>query len=376
MQFAQVIGQHFLKQQLLNSVKSDQVAHAQLFFGKAGYGPLPIALAFAQYLFCESKSESDSCGTCTNCKRVNSLQHPDLHFSFPITTDDKNKSKHSSFYYKEWRELVQNDPYFDLFDWVRVIDEKKTRNPLIAAEECLEIERLLSLKSFEGGYKIAIIWMPETMNDSGSNRLLKLIEEPPSNTFIFFVAESIDRLLPTIISRTRIYPVPRIDMDTLSDTLKRQFSIDDEQATSLAARVDGDYVEARSSNESIVEQQENRELFIKLMRVCYRKNVNEMLEWSAGISQIGRFRQKVFLEYALHMIRQSLLKNYTGDQLIRVSEEERSFLDNFARYITGNNIFGFIKEFDQAHYHIERNANPKMLFTNLCFQVMRFIHAA
>ena len=120
----------------------------------------------------------------------------------------------------------------------------------------------------------------------------------------------------------------------------------------------------------------NRELFIQLMRVCFKKDVNGMLGWTDAIATQTREGQKLFLKYALHMVRQSILKNYTQEMLTRVSQEEADFLKNFARFITNNNVMDFMQLFNDAHYHLERNAHAKLLFTQLCFQVMRFIHRA
>lgn len=362
-----------MKQQLIHEVQKDQAAHAYLFFGKSGYGALPVALAFAQYILCENKQEADSCGECSSCKKVEDGQHPDLHYTFPLIAANKKLSKE---YYPVWREQLKESAYFDLFEWTMRIDDKKARNPIISTEESTETARILSLKSFEGGYKIMVIWLPELMNAQASNRLLKLIEEPPGKTLILLVSEMVEQVLPTIVSRTRTLSVPRIDIDSLTDACKSTFTIDEETAASLAARVDGDFIEALNIRETLDDQHVNRELFVNLMRVAYRKNVHEMLNWVDSIADIGRIRQKVFVDYSLHMFRQSVLKNYTGDQLVNVSREEHNFLDNFSRFITNNNIFTFMKEFNQAHYHIERNANPRILFTNLCFQVMRSIHAA
>lgn len=373
MQFKEVIGQAFLKQQLVHEIQKDQAAHAYLFFGKSGYGSLPVALAFAQYILCENKQASDSCGECASCKKAMDGQHPDLHYTFPLIASNKKLSKE---YYTVWREQLNESAYFNVVDWTMRIDDKKARNPIISTEESTETARILSLKSFEGGYKIMIIWLPELMNSHASNRLLKLIEEPPGKTIIMLVSEMVEQVLPTIVSRTRTHPVPRIDIDSLTTACKATFHIDAETAASLAARVDGDFIEALNIRDTLDDQHVNRELFVNLMRVAYRKNVHDMLNWVDGIADIGRIRQKVFVDYSLHMFRQSMLKNYTGDQLVNVSREEQTFLDNFARFITGNNIFSFMKEFNEAHYHIERNANPRILFTNLCFQVMRFIHAA
>jgi DNA polymerase-3 subunit delta' len=372
MQFKDIVGQKELKHHLIDEAVSGKISHAQLFLGNPGFGSLPLALAFIQYIFCEKPSKTDSCGICPSCKKVNDLQHPDLHFSFPTV---QALSKKSDGFIKEWRQQLTEKPYFKVNDWLKRIDIKE-RNPIIGTEESLEIIKKLSLKSYEGGYKVMIIWMAELMNPTCSNKLLKILEEPPAKTIFVLVCESMDNMLQTIISRTQTLVVPRIGIDELSQYLRKTKGLSQANADSVAARVDGDLIEATDLLEDQIEQDENREMFIQLMRVCYKKDVIPMMDWGEEMARMTKERQKIFLRYALHMFRQSILKNYTENQLTRVSDEEEGFLQKFARFITGNNILDFMETFNDAHYHIERNANAKILFTNLCFKVMRYIHFA
>lgn len=372
MQFSTIVGQKDLAQHLIDEVNNEKISHAQMFLGKPGYGSLPIALAFVQYLFCENKSETDSCGECASCRKVEKLQHPDLHFSFPTV---QTLTKTSNAALPEWREQLSENPYFDLNTWIKKIDVKE-RKPIISVSESEDIIKKLSLRSYEGGYKVMIIWMAEEMNVSCANKLLKIIEEPPDKTLFILLAESQEYMLQTIISRCQIVKIPRIKTEEMSSHLKTTLNVGGGNADSVASRVEGDLIEALEFLGDHEEQDENRRQFIQLMRVCYKKNVLDMIQWSEEISSASREQQKVFLKYALHMFRQSMLRNYTEDHLTRVSEEEDQFLDKFAQFISGNNVFDFMKTFNEAHYHIERNANSKILFTNLCFNVMRYIHGA
>lgn len=374
MQFRDVVGHEELKRQLINEVNKDKISHAQLFLGKPGFGGLPLALAFVQYLYCEDKKETDSCGECASCKKVQGLIHPDLHFSFPIVLA-VDKSKLSDTFIQPWREQIMENPYFDLNDWVKKIDSKE-RKPVIGTEQSQEIIRKLTLKSYEGGYKVMFIWMAEEMNPTCSNKLLKILEEPPARTLFILLTESSEQLLPTIISRTQPLRVPRVDSLDVEVFLKKKLNIGASSAESIISRAEGDLIEARRIAEAHADQDANRESFVQLMRVCFKRDVIAMMDWAEDLSSMNKERQKLFLVYALHMFRQSLLKNYTDDQLTRVSNEENEFLDNFSRFVTGNNIFDFSKSFNNAHYYLERNANPKILFTDLCFNVMRFIHKA
>lgn len=372
MQFSNVIGHHDLKRHLIDEINNNKVSHAQLFLGKPGFGPLPLALSFVQYLFCENKTATDSCGECHSCKKVSKLQHPDLHFSFPTV---QAISKISNPLLQDWRDLINETPYFDLTTWVKKTDSKE-RKPIISVHESEEIIKKLSLKSFEGGHKVMIIWMADQMNPQCANKLLKIIEEPPEKTLFILVAESQDKMLQTTLSRTQIVTVPRISIEDLSSFLQQKFKINSNNADSVASQVDGDVLEASHHIEGHVDGENNRELFIQLMRVCYKKSVLDMLDWADEIAKSNRNKQQAFLTYALHMFRQSMLSNYTENHLTRVSDEEEQFLSNFSKFITGNNVFKLMETFNDAHYHLERNANPKILFTNLCFQVMRYIHVA
>jgi DNA polymerase-3 subunit delta' len=372
MQFSAVVGQTELVNHLIDEVNNEKVSHAQLFLGKPGYGSLPLALAFVQYLFCENKQAKDSCGECPSCRKVEKLQHPDLHFSFP-TVQALTKTSDSAL--GEWREQLTENPYFDLNMWIRKVDVRE-RKPIISVHESEGIIKKLSLRSYEGGYKVMIIWMAEEMNPSCANKLLKIIEEPPNKTLFILLAESQEYMLQTILSRCQIVKVPRIKIEDMSAHLKTNLNVGSGNADSVASRVEGDLIEATEFLGDHAEQDANREQFIQLMRVCYKKNVLDMIQWSEEISAVSREQQKVFLKYALHMFRQSMLRNYTEDHLTRVSEEEDQFLGKFSQFISGNNVFDFMKTFDEAHYHVERNANPKILFTNLCFNVMRYIHVA
>ncbi|MDX1444606.1 DNA polymerase III subunit [Lishizhenia sp.] len=372
MQFKDVVGHKALKEHIINEVKEDRVSHAQLFFGKAGYGPLPMVLAFVQYMFCQNPTADDSCGICPSCRKVGKLEHPDLHFSFPTV---QTLSKTSDGMLKEWRQQVIEQPYFNLYNWIERIDDKK-RKPIIGVSESVEILRKLTLKSFEGGKKVMVIWMADEMHVSCSNKLLKIIEEPPKDTVFFLISESVENILPTINSRTQNVHIPRIDEDDLMRYLLQNRLTTEASVSSIGLRAEGNLIEAVDLSGAHEQKDVNREYFVSLMRVCYKKDVKSMLGWAEELAQLGRERQKNFLKYGLYMIRQSMMKNYTDDLLMRCSDEEADFLAKFARFITGNNVMDFCELFNDAHYNVERNANPKILFTNITFEIMRYIHRA
>ena len=372
MQFQQIIGQTTLKQELIQEINSGKIAHAQLLQGPAGYGGLALALAFSQYLFCTDRGENDSCGRCASCQKVQQLQHPDLHFVFPVVL---SIGKTSDLFLADWRAQLQQSAYFDLFDWTERIDSK-LRKPIIGTEESKEIIRKLSLKGYEGGYKVMIIWQPEEMNADCANKLLKILEEPPAKTLFLLVSEDASKLMITIQSRTQLIRVPKISTDDLSTYLQQTKSQTRTNADAIAAFADGSVLAAMSFLATSDDQDQQRNQFIQLMRVCYKKEVLAMMNWADDIASIGKERQKLFIQYALHMMRQSILTNYTGDVLTKVSSEEAAFLEKFAPFISGNNIREFMSTFDAAYFQIDRNANARILFTQLCFQTMRYIHQA
>ena len=372
MQFKDVIGQIHAKTHLIDEVNRNRVSHAQLFMGNPGYGGLPLALAFSQYLLCQDKQDNDSCGVCPSCQKVTRLQHPDLHFSFPTVLTLGNKS---DMFLPQWREKITENPYFNLNQWTLYLDEKG-RKPIIGTDESQEIIKKLSLKSFEGGYKIMLIWMAQEMNTTCANKLLKILEEPPDKTLFLLIVDNADSILPTIISRTQLLKLVKLDDELVASELQHQFQLNKDTAISQASLANGDWIEAVSLNSQSLQKDVNRELFVSCMRVCYKKDVLSMINWAEKLAGESKENQKNFLKYALHMFRQSILNNYVGSQLTRVSAEEADFLKNFARFITGNNIQELMNEFSDAHYHLERNAHAKILFTDLCFKVMRLIHFA
>lgn len=369
MQFKDVIGQNELKQQLIHEVKHDRISHAQMFVGKSGYGGLPLAFAFIQYLFCENRNDFDSCGQCVSCQKVSKLQHPDVHYSFPVV---QAITKTSDSLYKEWREQVINEPYFDLEMWTDKIDPKG-RSPIISTEESQNIIKKLALKSFEGREKICLIWLPEKMNASCANKMLKVLEEPPKDTLFIMVGQSMDEMLPTIISRTQFIQVRGLNQNDIATKLQAKYGLMEQDALSLASFSEHDFIRAEHLAKQDSSEQSYRDQFIQWMRLCYGKDVIGMMNWSESIAAQGKNTQISFLNYALHMMRQSILSNYTGADLLTVSDAEYQFLMKFGKFITNSNIADLNAQLSDAQYHIERNANAKILFTHLSFQVMKLL---
>ena len=372
MQFSDVIGQQSLKEELIREIKSERVSHAQLFSGKHGHGALSLALAFTRYILCENKQETDSCGECHSCKQMNNFVHPDVHFVYPIILLNE---KLSNSCLPEWRGQLIKSSYFDLLDWTNLIDTKE-RKATIGSEESLDIQKKLSLKAYQGNYKVMIIWCADEMTPKCANKLLKILEEPPPYTLFILATENHQKLLPTIQSRTQTTIIPRISLIDLTHQLIDIHGLEERTAKTIAAFSDGNYIRALELVNDDASNIIYRDQFMSLMRCTYKKDVIAMLDWAEELAATSKERQKLFILYSLHMLRQSLVNNYIGMDSLPVSDEEASFINKFSPYISGNNISDFLKTFDEAYYHIERNAFAKLLFTQICFQTMRYIHQA
>lgn len=371
MQFKDVIGHSEIKEMLIKNVQQNQIPHALLFLGQLGRGSLPLALAFVQFLMCQNKTENDSCGECSECNRIAKLEHPDVHYSFP-TVQAITKTAEPEF--PLWKESVQSNPLMNLNDWIEISDDKG-RRPIISVWESEAIIKKLTLTAFEGGYKIYFIWCADEMHSVCANKLLKIIEEPPKKTLFILLSESENKILPTILSRTQIIKVKPLPNEVMTAYLSQKNQFSEELIESVVARTDGDLSIANklaSSNEENI----YFSYFVELMRFCYNKKVVAMLDWADTISKLGKEEQKQFINYAIYMIRQSLMRNYTEGRLAQTAEEEAQFLIKFARFISGNNVMDFYRLFNDAHYNIERNAHSKLLFTNITFEIMRYIHRA
>lgn len=367
MLFKDLIGREDLVSHLTHTVQNGRVSHAQMFLGNEGVGGIPFALAYTRYLLCENRSETDSCGACRNCIRMDKLEHPDVHFSFPVQLVSK-KVDVSDDVIPLWRELLQENPYFSLDDWY---DKQLGNNKqgTIGTKEAENIVKKLSLKSFEGGYKVLIMWLPELMNSSASNKLLKIIEEPPAKTLFILVSENQDRIISTILSRTQLVKILPPKEEHIANYLSEKFDLPKEDAQNFA------HLSERNVSHAIhlIKHSEsatfNIENFIQWMRICYKRDVAEAIDWVDQVSKAGREDQKSFLKYCLQMFRNAIIGHYTGGQTITLTSQQEAFLAKFAPFINHNNIVPMTEAIEEAHYHIERNANPKILFMDVSLKI-------
>ena len=380
MDFSEVIGQKHLKAHLLKTIENGRIPHAQLFVGATGSGLLPMALAYAQEVLCSLHSKgSPSYLACAG--KVKKLAHPDLHFIYPVNTNDTVKKKAvSANFAGAWRTFVFKNPYASLFDWLQSIGiENKQGN--ISVSEAQDLLKTLALKSYEGGYKVMIIWMADRMNTESSNKILKIVEEPPKKTLLLLLTEAEENIISTIRSRCQKLDFAMLSEENITSRLINKHAVSEMNAKKVSRQAGGDLNKAlhilnNDSDDLVFEK-----WFISWVRTAFAAKgnkgaINELLEWSENIATKGRETQKKFISYCMELFRQALLKNYKADSLLFFESKDAKFsIDKFAPFIHQNNIFEITAALEDASYHIERNGNPKIIFTDLSIKLTRLIHA-
>jgi DNA polymerase-3 subunit delta' len=409
MQFNNVIGQAEVKQQLAELVQNNRLSHALLFLGKEGSGALPLGLSFAQYVVCEKvngKSQhsigpslfggesvdsinpgqqlTDSCGICSACLKAEQLVHPDIHFSYPTVTKKPGEKPVATDFITEWREFIQQIPYGNAYDWIEFIKEKENSQGKITAEECNDIIRKLSLKSFESEYKILIMWMPEMLGAEG-NKLLKLIEEPPANTLFILVSENEAQILPTIVSRCQLIRIPSLETKDIEEALISRNKTAAATARQVASVSDGNYREALQLVQHAEEDWQS--LLREWLNAILKTGPVAQTKWVEEISRLGREKQKQFLRYFNHLLQQAVklrtmadASNLLGAQGLKISafldtipEKERDFAERLNKIAGIEQQQAIIEEIDKASYYIERNVHGKMLFHALTIKLYHII---
>lgn len=371
--FSQIPGHSETKQLLLNSVINRHVAHAQLFMGQEGSANLALALAYATYLNCEDKQPDDACGTCASCSKMNKLVHPDMNFVMPVTiTKSVTKDALSQSFLTDWRAFVLENPYQTLNDWMQFIGaENKQGN--ISKDESRQLVRFASLKAFEAEFKVILIWLPELMHPSAANALLKLLEEPPAKTIFLLVANSSEKLLATILSRTQKVHVRGFSDEEVIAYLQDKLQVAETQAHQIANLADGNLQAAMKLSQELTNDYFS--FFVQWMRHCYGNKFNEVVAMSDDFQKLGRENQKAFLHYSLNNLRRVMLYGIDQQLVPFVPPSELDFVSKFSKVIRPNNVGALSEELSNAHYHIERNANPKIVFVDSSIQIARFLKA-
>lgn len=370
MQFSRIVGQQQLKESMVQAINEGRISHAQLFLGPEGNGALPLALAYTQYLFCKNRTATDSCGQCPQCQKISKLAHPDVHFVYPLALS-KEVEKSTDVFVK-WKEAFLQNPYLSLSDWMEFL-EAENKQMIIGVGESKDILHQLSLTSYEGSYKVMILWMAEKMNLVAANKILKILEEPPDKTIFFLITES-TQLPITILSRTQITKVPRIAENELAPVLVASHGLSEDAALYLAQASEGNYRVAQILAGERESSEFNFLKFQEWMRTCLKLDGEKLSDWITEMAGIGRERQKQFLSYSIKLIRQSLLLD--SGLPVRTAQNEEEFLQKFSPYVPFNGGAAIAEEMTRAYHAVERNANPKILLMSLSLKIHRQLAAA
>lgn len=380
MQFSTILGHTHIKKHLLQSASSGRIPHAQLFIGPEGSGVLLLAIAYAQYILCgnigeENTGENQACNA-----KFSNFSHPDLHFVYPTVTTEEVKSKpKSQDFLSDWRKFLVEKPYGSIYDWYSILDVKNKQGE-IRVEDAQDILKSLSLKSYEGGYKIMIVWMADKMNIAASNKLLKLLEEPTDKTLFILISENEEDIIQTIRSRCQVLHFSALSESTIANALIINQNVNEKAAQKIAHQAQGNYNKALQLCQETQEDLPFEAWFVQWVRAAFRAKGNaaaiqDLIVWSEQIAGLGRENQKKFLHYCVEMFRQALLLNYQTIKLVYVEATVDQFnFDKFAPFVNGNNINDIFKELSDSIYHIERNGNAKIILTDLSIKLTRLIH--
>ena len=380
MQFSEILGQEHIKNHLTRSANLGRIPHAQLFVGPEGSGTLAMAIAYAQYIICNNQN-GENTGENSACNlKFEKTSHPDLHFIYPTVSTEEVKTKPKSIdFIAEWRQFLEHNPYGSLFDWYQMLGVKNKQGE-IRVDDAQEILKSLSLKSFEGGYKIMIIWMADKINTAASNKLLKLLEEPTDKTVFILISENEEDILQTIRSRCQVLNFNGLPETVIADALVKTQNIAANEALRIAHQAQGNYNKALQLLQPDSETVYFEKWFVDWVRAAFRAKGNaaaiqDLIQWSELVAALGRETQKKFLQFCIEMFRQALLLNYETKNLVYIEPKVEKFkLENFAPFVNGNNIQAIFTELSDAMYHIERNGNAKIILTDLSIRLTRLIH--
>jgi DNA polymerase III subunit delta' len=374
MNFASIPGQTEIINKLIRSVHEERVSHAQLFAGPEGCGSLALALAYARYISCENRTPVDSCGTCKSCVKYEKMIHPDLHFVFPVIKGKKISEPVSDNYIAEWREFVKKSPYFSVNAWFDSIDVGNAQG-MIFASEAAEIIKKLNLKTFESDFKIMIIWLPEKMHHATANKLLKLIEEPPEKTLFLLVCEEYDKVIPTILSRCQLIKVPSFKNEEIKSYLRSTYGVTEIKSGDISRVANGNILRAIELCMNDESSAFHLHSFRNLMRFAWKRDIISLIKWSEEMAETGREAQKNYISFSLRLLRENLMLSLhqLQNNIVFLAGEEADFSEKFHPFITKENIFQLVGEFNQAFYHVEANGNAKIIFLDLALRITKLI---
>lgn len=375
MRFNEIFALEDVKKELLISISKNRIAHSQVFTGPKGSPKLAIAIAYAQYINCVNKTKTDSCNSCDSCVKYSKLSHPDLHVIFPVIKT--SKCTRSVDYLPEWRDFVTSNIYSSLDEWSDFMGHKTSyiyTHEFTSTKECVDSSRLtlynkLALKNFESKYRVVIIWGPEKILKVASNKLLKLLEEPPDGTIFLIVTDEINSLLPTIISRLQKSFIPKYTELELTDFYTSKFGPD---VHGFVKKANGNISYLLSLQNSTKEKQ-LLEDFKKWMRLCFKQDFQGLTNWTVSVSDNNLIYQKKLLNFAVNIIRNSLINNFGENKMLLISNDEKEFVLKFSKFVNEENSISLILEFEKSIGYLNRNINVKILFFELSLQVSKML---
>ncbi len=373
MYFRDIPGHQGIKQRLIHSARDGRVSHAQMFSGPEGCGKLALALAYARYICCTDRQEDDACGKCLSCIKFNKFVHPDLHFVFPAPSAASGSESASDNLLEKWRGALMENPYMNQYQWYERIG-MENKQGMIGTKESSEIMRKLSLKAYESEYKVLVMWLPERMNATAANKLLKLIEEPPPGTVFLLVSETPEEVLPTVRSRTQMVRIPRMSDEAIEEGLRATFQLGEDLIRDAVRLANGNFNKALAAVRTDEQNRENFTRFVSLMRLCYAKRVAELIGWAEEVSGIGRERQKLFLANAMRLVRENFMLNLGENDITHMAGYESDFSMKFSAFIHAENVLPIYEELNLAYNHISANAYARIVLLDLSLKIIRLLH--
>ena len=375
MKFSEVIGQENAKSRIIRMIDNDEIPHALLIHGEPGIPKLALARAMAQYIHCENRQNGDSCGHCPSCMQHRSLNHADTYYSFPIVkkSGKSEENANSDDYSGEWKEFISENPIVENYEkWLAVLKNENAQ-PVIYKGESVNIIHKMSLSTLSTKYKVLIMWLPEKMNATCANRLLKLIEEPSNDSIFILVSDNCNAILPTIYSRTQRIELKRLPVDVIAEYLKEKYNLDGQEALAVAATADGNIIQAENNLAYNSESKDFFKEFVSLMRLAYSRDLKSLREWSERIFAYKREKIRRFLKYAARMVRENYIYNIKAPELNYPTQEEEAFSVKFAPFINEGNVIKMLEELTKAEIDIAGNANGKIVLFDLAIKITIFI---
>ena len=355
----------------MRMVDEDRLPHAIMLTGPQGAGKLALAIGFAKVLLSQG-GETSMFGEPVESPMLRKLEHPDLHFTYPTIKLPSMSADHkpvSDDFAREWHELVMAGPYFTMNEWLELMGGEN-QQAIITAGESDELVRKLSLKSSQGGYKVSIVWLPERMNQECANKILKLLEEPPSQTIFLMVCNEPEKLLETIRSRVQRVDVKKIATEDIRQALMEKRGLTEDEAQRISRMANGSWLKALEMLSADSENELFLDMFQTLMRLSYQRKVKDLKTWSERMASLGREKQKRFLDYFLRLVRENFMYNFKQEDLCYMTQREEDFAKNFARFINEANVLPIYDLINKAIRDIEQNANAKNVFYDMALQMI------